>query len=169
MKNQKKSFGWIVGLALLSSAGLSGCVDIGTPRSTVESAGQAVQALNLKEFRETLRGNALEKFGTDTEMRRLNETLSAYKKVKAGASTLLSEEVNPERTRIRQLHSTEILAGNSSAELRPVFVAQVECVKSYECEPVVVCRPHSPIGCDPFTRQECRWMSLCGITDLALP
>ncbi len=113
--------------------GLAACNDLSSPQATIGTAYQALKSNHLKDFVETLKDKALEKYGNSAGMSELQNLLAGLD-VKPGRTEMTDEKLDPMRRPILRNYQAEVLVkktGEKTDPWRPFLQMKVECQTSY--------------------------------------
>ncbi len=136
MVNKLKNLGWLFVLALVS-VGATGCRDFTSPQGVVRTAVSAVRSEKLKTFRKTLKGEALDQYGSLAGMGSLQKELAPLD-LKFGTVEMVREDRDASsQLPVARVFALEVLArekqeSRKSAVPYELFKKlQVECSVSH--------------------------------------
>ncbi len=122
-----------IAVAACLMAGLSACNDTTSPEGVVQMAAKALNENNLKDFTQTLSGNALAAYGNAEGMAKLKEKLNGYE-LSTGVSwltTTVSNDMGLDKLRIYVVPVMGKSMDDKTASPKALLKAMVTCNLSY--------------------------------------
>ena len=115
---------------------LTACNDLSSPEGVLGTAFRALQKEKVKTFKRTLRGDALEQYGSIVGMAEIINELQPLD-VKLGETQLVRTELDGAKFPTLRVFEVELLArqkSSQSADYSPFRTVAIECDVSYHYE-----------------------------------